>query len=135
MISGKWKVRILYLLSMEPLGFAEIRHAVPGVKQQVLSAQLKALERDGIVSRTRIGKTKRPWSRYALTAVGATLIPVLRAVADWGQERLAAEGLTWQAPVLLGDRARPSWYRSSDGRRKIEGRSDELDTEGVAKQR
>lgn len=105
MVAGKWKARILYLLSIDALSFAEIRRAVPGVTQQVLSAQLKSLEEDGLVCRTRVESGRAHWSRYALAPLGESLMPVLRHVADWGEARLAAEGLSWQAPIVVKRRA------------------------------
>lgn len=97
-IGGKWKTRILYLLATQSLTFAELRRALPGITQQVLADQVRALGRDRIVNRQRItaGKT---YSRYSLTEEGRSLIPVLCLVADWGRRRLSARGVNWDSPL------------------------------------
>ncbi|NEE53074.1 helix-turn-helix transcriptional regulator, partial [Streptomyces sp. SID8455] len=50
-IGGKWKVLILWALDEKPCRFGELRRAVPGVTEKVLSSHLKELEDDGIVHR------------------------------------------------------------------------------------
>ena len=51
-VSGKWKVRVLYLLSLDDLTFSEIRCSVGDVSQQVLSSVLKELIGNGAVRRS-----------------------------------------------------------------------------------
>ena len=103
-VAGKWKARILLELSGEPLTFGRLKRALPGVTQQVLSAQLRGLERDGIVSRTPVGPAPLDGSLYALTVEGRSLIPVLDRVAEWGLDRLERAGLAWRAPARSGRR-------------------------------
>lgn len=98
-VSGKWKARVLYLLSLDALTFGQIRKATPGLKQQVLSSLLKELEADGIAERAR---DDGPGSLYRLTAEGSSLVAVLQTVAAWGQSRLARQGATWQPPTSPG---------------------------------
>jgi DNA-binding HxlR family transcriptional regulator len=98
-VAGKWKARILYLLSNDAHTFAELRRSLPGIKQQVLAAQLKALCGDGIVSQLRTFTGKSLHSLYSLTEEGETLIPVLKAVAAWGEQRLKAQNKEWKPPV------------------------------------
>lgn len=97
MVAGKWKARVLYLLALDDLGFAELRHGVGGVKQQVLSSLLRQLEADGIVSRG--ARDPRSGSRYALTARGRELVGLLVPVAAFGNRLLAAQGLAWPQPL------------------------------------
>jgi hypothetical protein len=49
-LSGKWKVQAVWRLSFGPLRFAELRNLLQGVSEKVLTAQLRELERDGVVS-------------------------------------------------------------------------------------
>ena len=49
MISGRWKLEILYLLSFGTRRFGELKRGLPGITQHMLTAQLRALERDGRV--------------------------------------------------------------------------------------
>jgi len=98
-IGGKWKTRILYLIAMEPQSFGSLRRGLPGIKQQVLSAQLKALTSDGILNRDLTALGKRRFSRYTLTPEGLALIPLLCALADWGTTRLHSRGILWGSPL------------------------------------
>jgi DNA-binding HxlR family transcriptional regulator len=50
-LSGKWKVQILWHLSFGPRRFAEIRRKLPNLSEKVLADQLRQLERDGIFHR------------------------------------------------------------------------------------
>ncbi len=98
-VSGKWKARILYLLSQDAHTFAELRHSLPGIKQQVLATQLKALCRDGIVSRLKTLAGAHSYSLYSLTKEGESLVSVLQSVAAWGENRLKVRGQEWQPPL------------------------------------
>ena len=53
-VSGKWKVRILYLLSLDDLAFSEIRQSVGDIRQQVLSSVLKDLIANGVARRAEV---------------------------------------------------------------------------------
>lgn len=71
-IGGKWKVLILRQLFEGPRRHAELRRALPGIAQKVLTAQLRELELDGAVQRKDF-KTKRPRVEYSLTPFGEQL--------------------------------------------------------------
>lgn len=82
-VGSKWKPTILWRLAEGDHRFAELRRAVGGVSEKVLAAQLRELERDGLVDRTaHAGFPLRV--DYALTERGAELNDALDAVADWG---------------------------------------------------
>jgi len=98
-IGGKWKARILYLIAMDPRTFGSLRRGLAGIKQQVLSEQLKALTADGILNRERMVVGNKQFSRYSLTREGWALIPVLSALSDWGTNRLRARGIVWDSPL------------------------------------
>ncbi len=63
-----------------------MRKELPTVTERTISLRLKELEADGLV--TRIVHTKRPPLKveYELTPFGKTLIPLLEAIAAWGEE-------------------------------------------------
>jgi DNA-binding HxlR family transcriptional regulator len=86
-ISGKWKVLILWHLSFRPMRFAEIRDMLETVSEKVLTAQLRELERDGIVARAVSGDVP-PKVEYSLTAAGEELVPVMEAMCGWGTKHL-----------------------------------------------
>ena len=83
-IGGKWKTVILYWLIERPLRYNELRKKMNGVTERTLSLQLKQLEEDGVIDRKVF--TSRPPLKveYSLTEFGRTLIPILEAIADWG---------------------------------------------------
>ena len=83
-IGGKWKGTILYRLHTDGmLRFNQIRRILPDVSQRTLTAQLRALEADGIISRTVYPEVP-PRVEYRLTDYGKTLAPVLLALKAWG---------------------------------------------------
>ena len=58
-LAGKWKVLIVWHLSFGSRRFAEIRKLLPGVSEKVLAAQLRDLERDGVVKRLSADTVQR----------------------------------------------------------------------------
>lgn len=88
-IGGKWKTVILYHLMGHTLRYSELRKAMPTVTERTLSLQLKKLESDGIVKRSVYYKKPPLKVEYSLTPLGKTLIPVIQAIADWGDSVIA----------------------------------------------
>ncbi len=87
-IGGKWKTVILFHLMNEKLRYNELRKSMPTVTERTLSLQLKALEEDGIIKR-KVYTSKPPLKvEYSLTDFGTTLIPLIQAIADWGDAAL-----------------------------------------------
>jgi DNA-binding HxlR family transcriptional regulator len=81
-IGDKWTVLVIGTLSEGPLRYNEIRRAVSGISQRMLTLTLKGLEQDGLVSRT-VYPTVPPRVDYELTDLGQTLTVPLRAIYDW----------------------------------------------------
>lgn len=84
-IGGKWKAVILIHLK-EKKRYSELRKSIPMVTERTLSLQLKELEDDGLITRTVY--TSKPPLRveYELTELGRSLMPVLKAISEWGKE-------------------------------------------------
>ena len=83
-IGGKWKTVIIYHLIPGTKRYSELRKEMPRVTERTLSLQLKTLESDGVVKR-KVYTSKPPLKvEYSLTDFGKTLIPVVEAIADWG---------------------------------------------------
>jgi len=76
-LSGKWKVLILWHLSFQPYRFSELRNLLRGVSEKVLTAQLRELEADGLVLRS-IQPTVPPRVDYRLSLAGLGIIPTFR---------------------------------------------------------
>jgi len=89
-LAGKWKVLIVWHLSFGSRRFAELRNLLPGVSEKVLTAQLRQLERDGVVVRSAT-ETVPPRVNYALSAAGSELIPVMHAMCKWGTKHLGVQ--------------------------------------------
>lgn len=89
-IGGKWKGVILYHLSEDlhaPKRFNELRRLMPAVTQRMLTKQLRELEADGIVDRMVYAEVP-PKVEYRLTDFGQTLLPILKALENWGSQYL-----------------------------------------------
>ena len=81
-IGDKWTVLIVMTLAKGPMRFNEIRRAVDGISQRMLTLTLRGLERDGFATRT-VFPTVPPRVDYALTELGKTLIAPLTAIGTW----------------------------------------------------
>ena len=82
MVGDKWTVLIVRMLCERPFRFNELRRAVGGISQQMLTRTLKGLERDGVVTRT-VYPTVPPQVEYALTPLGHSLAEPVRALSEW----------------------------------------------------
>lgn len=86
-IGGKWKVLILWVLNERTCRFGELRRAVTGVTEKVLSSHLKELEDDGIVHREVYAEVP-PRVEYSLTPLGLSLNAALEPLGLWGREHI-----------------------------------------------
>src|SRR5688572_4771593 len=82
-IGGRWKVPIVYHLFERTWRFSELRRALPGCTQKMLTQQLRELERDGVVRRKVFAQVP-PKVEYSLTEMGRSLRPVIKAMCKWG---------------------------------------------------
>ena len=86
MMSGKWKVRILWKLHQGSImRFGELRKALPGITEKMLAQQLRELERDGLVTRKMYPEVP-PRVEYFMSPFGQTLRPILELIAQWSVE-------------------------------------------------
>ena len=85
MISDKWKVLILRDLLNGTMRVSELRRSVGNVSQKVLTANLRQMERDGLVHR-EVYPEVPPRVEYSLTETGRTLQPIIEAMKDWGTQ-------------------------------------------------
>jgi len=90
-IGGKWKTVVLWYLRKEKKCFSELKAHIPDITDKMLSLQLRALEKDGVVRR-EIFPEVPPKVEYELTEEGRTLIPVVEAIAKWGREKAERHG-------------------------------------------
>ncbi len=85
LISGKWKLEILSLLYQRVHRFNELKRAIPGVTQHMLTAQLRELEADGLVTRTAYPEIP-PRVEYGMTEHALELRPVFAAILSWAAD-------------------------------------------------
>ena len=99
MISGKYKLRILWDIKDGPLRYGEIKsgllRGVEGTQEiapRVLSRELKALVQSGLIVRKDYGVVP-PKVEYRLTPMGQSFIPVIAEIRKWGARYLGGEKL------------------------------------------
>jgi DNA-binding HxlR family transcriptional regulator len=81
-IGDKWTVLVVMLLRAGPRRFSELKREIGGVSQRMLTLTLRALERDGMVTRT-VYPTTPPRVEYGLTSLGHSLREPVEALGDW----------------------------------------------------
>jgi DNA-binding HxlR family transcriptional regulator len=98
MISGKYKLRIMWDLKDGPLRYGEIRtgllRGADGTQEiapRVLSRELKALTQNGLIGRKDY-RVVPPKVEYRLTRKGRSFIPVISAIRKWGLRHLREAG-------------------------------------------
>src|SRR5882762_3979564 len=96
MISGKYKLRIVWDLQDGARRYGEIRTGLlrgsdgsAEIAPRVLSRELKALTESGLIDRTDYGVVP-PKVEYRLTRKGRSFVPVISAIRDWGLRNLAS---------------------------------------------
>jgi len=101
MISGKYKLRIVWDLKGGPLRYSQIRNGLlrglngsAEITPRVLSRELKALTETGLIDRKAYAVVP-PKVEYRLTRKGKSFVPVIAAIRDWGARHLSdASGLS-----------------------------------------
>lgn len=91
LLSGKWRTHIIYELCKRPsCRFGELKKAVPGITNTMLTSTLRDLEEFGIVHREQFNEIP-PHVEYSLTEKGKDLLPVFTELAKWGEAHLEWE--------------------------------------------
>ncbi|WP_092392104.1 helix-turn-helix domain-containing protein [Collimonas sp. OK412] len=83
-VGDKWSVLIIVLLGDGPKRFNEIKRAVGGISQRMLTLTLRGLERDGLVTRTQF-PTIPPRVDYELTDLGRSLWSAVEPLGVWAR--------------------------------------------------
>lgn len=89
LIGNKWKVLILRDLLTGTKRFGKLKKSIGNVSQKVLTAQLRAMEENGLLIRTVYAEVP-PRVEYTLTDLGESLKPILDAMGNWGEEYKAS---------------------------------------------
>lgn len=94
-IGDRWTVLVVGVLEDGPHRFSELRRAVGGVSQKMLTQTLRGLERDGLVTRTVFAEVP-PRVEYELTTAGRTLQEPLKALERWSIEHFGQVSASWE---------------------------------------
>jgi DNA-binding HxlR family transcriptional regulator len=84
-LGGKWKPLILWVLIDGKLRFNQINKLLPSITQRMLTKQLREMEKDNLILR-KVYAEVPPKVEYCLTPKGYSVIPILEALCDWGEE-------------------------------------------------
>ncbi|MDG9730460.1 helix-turn-helix domain-containing protein [Ignatzschineria sp. RMDPL8A] len=83
LMGSRWKVLIVRELLIDTRRFSELKRALSGISQKVLTEHLRDLEKTGLVDRTVYPEVP-PKVEYSLTTLGKSLEPIHQALYDWG---------------------------------------------------
>ncbi|MFI6689710.1 winged helix-turn-helix transcriptional regulator [Streptomyces sp. NPDC050485] len=86
-IGDKWTAMIIACLEAGPRRFSELQVPLPNVTPKVLTESLRAMERDGLLTRTAYAEIPKR-VEYELTALGRSLLKPMAASCDWNREHL-----------------------------------------------
>ena len=86
-VGDKWSMLIVMILSGGSKRFSELKRAIDGISQRMLTLSLRGLERDGLVTRT-VTPTIPPRVDYELTELGRSLREPVKALGEWAIEHI-----------------------------------------------
>lgn len=86
-VGDKWSMQIVMALANGPQRFSELKRAIDGVSQRMLTLSLRGLERDGLISR-HVTPTIPPRVDYELTDLGVSLREPVNALGQWATEHI-----------------------------------------------
>ncbi|WP_346323486.1 helix-turn-helix domain-containing protein [Emcibacter sp. SYSU 3D8] len=81
-LAGKWKLEILWHLSLGTKRFSQLRRALPRITQHMLTARLRELEADGMIHR-KVYAEVPPKVEYTLSRAAVDLAPMFAAALEW----------------------------------------------------
>lgn len=87
-VGDKWSLLVVRNLSQGPRRFTELKRAIDGISQRMLTVTLRSLERDGILTRT-VHNVMPPHVSYELTPMGITLRQATAPLLEWSITHLA----------------------------------------------
>ena len=88
LVASKWATLIIGKLEDGPLRFGQLRRAISGITQKMLTQTLRRLEQDGLVHREVLVHMRPPQVEYSLTELGQSVTEPLAAIRDWSEQHL-----------------------------------------------
>ena len=89
-VGDRWTLLVIDALLNGHRRFSELEEAIPGLAPNVLSARLRRLEQEGLVSSARYSD-RPPRFEYQVSAAGRELAGALRLLARWGARNSGAQ--------------------------------------------
>ena len=86
-VGDKWSMMIVMILANGPQRFSELKRAIDGISQRMLTLSLRGLERDGLLTRT-VTPSIPPRVDYELTELGISLRQPVKALGEWAIEHI-----------------------------------------------
>lgn len=83
-VADKWTILVVGRLTQRDCRFGELRRSIEGVSSKVLTDTLRALNEDGLITRT-VTPTSPPAVTYGLTPLGSSLSAAARAMRSWAE--------------------------------------------------
>ena len=115
-IGDKWTVLVISTLGAAPLRYSDLQASIPGISQRMLTVTLKALERDGLLTRTAYPEVP-PRVEYELTSLGRSLVDAVMTLARWAASHHGDVAASRRDHELTGvgraKSARAAWSSSS----------------------
>lgn len=87
-IGDKWSLYVIHLLGRGTKRFSELRREIEGITPRMLTVTVRALERDGLITRT-VYPVVPPRVEYTLTPMGETLLEAVSSLLVWADAHLA----------------------------------------------
>ena len=91
-LGDKWTIHVMAMLQQageKGMRFSALKNGIEDISQKMLTVTLRALERDGLVTRTVYPQVP-PRVEYRLTELGATLLPAMHSLMNWLQASWSA---------------------------------------------
>ena len=99
-IGGKWKpIVLIRIFTGVKVRFGKLAVQMPDISRKIPTQQLRELEEDGLIIRHSYME-KPPRVEYELSKLGKTLIPVLKAMNDWGEQMQNPGSCSTWNPVI-----------------------------------
>jgi DNA-binding HxlR family transcriptional regulator len=85
LLSDKWRIPVLHVLTTGPLRSGRLQRMIAGVSSKVLTETLRGMERDGLITR-KLHAAVPPRVEYGLTAMGRSSLRPLRELCHWARK-------------------------------------------------
>lgn len=118
LLSNKWRITILHLLTPGPLRTNALQRAIPQVSSKMLTQTLRGMERDGLIQRD-VQTVVPPHVEYQLTTMGDSILPLLRNLCLWAEANAGARD---EARIRF-DQARSTFRKKTSKRKRLSTRT------------